>query len=136
MIKEKRAQSKCKFPTLFLSAHTNFFNATCMYFFSISLNVNEQKGKLMHNQSIKSFHKNDDFATIFLQGKEEFTTLSFSKIWGILTLSMKRLIICTHQSIDLSWMKTLRQFNFRRKRWFYDTFFRQRSIDQKINFRL
>jgi len=50
-----------------------------MYFFSISVNVNEQKGKLMHNQSINSFHKNDDFARISFQRKEEFMTLFFSK---------------------------------------------------------
>ena len=95
-----------------------------------------QKGNLMHKRSTDSFHKNDDFATISFQGKEDFTTLSFSKKWGIMTLSTKIIIICTHQSIDLSWIKTLRQFNFRRKRQFYDTFFRQRSINQKTNFRL
>ena len=75
-----------------------------IYFFSISLNVNEQKGKLMHNWSINSFHKNDDFVTICFQRKEDCTTLLFSKKWGIATLSMKRLIICTYQPIDLSWM--------------------------------
>jgi len=50
-----------------------------MYFFSISFKANEQKGKLMHNQSINSFHKNDNFATIPFQRKEDFMTLSFLK---------------------------------------------------------
>lgn len=60
--------------TIPISTH-KLFNATYMYFFSISLNVNEQKGKLMHNRSINSFHKNDNFATISFQGKEDFTIL-------------------------------------------------------------
>lgn len=37
------------------------------------------KGKLMHNRSINPFHKNDDFATIYFQGKEDFMSLLFSK---------------------------------------------------------
>ena len=38
-----------------------------------------QKGKLMHNRSINSFHKNDDFATISFQGKEDFTHFHFQR---------------------------------------------------------
>ena len=64
--------------TIPMNTH-KLFNATYMYFFSISFNVNEQKGKLMHDRLINSFHKNDDFVTIYFQGKEDFTTLSFSK---------------------------------------------------------
>ena len=58
-----------KFPKPFLSSIHKLQNANCMYFFSVSLNVNDLIIKTNAQMIQNSFHKKWRFATISFKGK-------------------------------------------------------------------